>query len=411
MRKRLLLLALALVAGALVYHLLSRFPGFVLISAGPYVIEAGLLTVLVLILLVTALVTLIKKLYRMIFLPGHWLQWRSDRRLHKDRTRTLRGIVDYMEGNWPSAIDHLKRSISRSEMPAVNYLGAASASFQMGDLDGANRLLDEAEKTGMADSFATNLLRARLCLLQQQFEKGLPLIQSLHHKDPSHPAVLRLLASARKGIRDWRGLEAMLPDLRRHKVLSENEMQQLEEEIYSQLLASFPGDHLHNASMADLQQGLDKLWSEVPRRLQKNTRLLRQYLHKLQQVGSPDKAETRLRRYLGRHWDEQLVLVYGLIQGNPMRQLATAEGWLASHPGNPELLHTLGRLAVRAELWGKAKAYYEQSLAGQRNPQVYFELASLQAELNEGTASVRSYRDGLLAALNASDKKYPELPG
>lgn len=411
MRKRLLVIALVLVIGAFCYQLLFRYPGFVLVSVGPYVIEAGLFTVLLLVLVLIGLVMLVKKLYRMVFLPGHWLQWRSDRRQKKHRTQTLRGIVDYMEGNWPGAIDNLKRSMTRSEMPAVNYLGAASASFQMGDLDGANRLLDEAEKTGMADSFATNLLRARLCLLQQDFDRALPLVQSLHHKDPSHPSVLRLLASARKGIRDWRGLEAMLPDLRRHKVLSDGEQRLLEEEIYSELLAAFPGDNLKNASLADLQQALDRLWSEVPRRLQKNTLLLRQYLYKLQQVGSSDKAESRLRRYLGRHWDEQLVLAYGAIQGNPMRQLATAESWLAQHPDSPELLQTLGRLAVRAELWGKAKAYYEQSLARSRDPQIYYELANLQAELNEGTASVRSYRDGLLAALSEPDKKYPALPG
>ncbi|MCK9563704.1 MAG: hypothetical protein M0R02_13420, partial [Bacteroidales bacterium] len=237
MRRALILIAVALVIGAALYQLLASQQGFVLVSVGTLVIEMSLWTGLLLVLLALFLVWLLRCLVRMLTAPGRWLARRKRHRRHQQHNRTLLGFVDYIEGNWPAAIDNLKKSVAQSDLPAVNYLGAAAASYQMGDHEGADALLSEAESIGVADGFATGLLRIRLALQERDYVRACAEAEQLHRRNPAHPTVLRLLAAARRGLGDWQGLERMLRDLHKHRALSAMEMEELEVEIHSQMLA------------------------------------------------------------------------------------------------------------------------------------------------------------------------------
>jgi HemY protein len=399
-RKRLLLISLALVLGAVLYSFLSGNQSYLLLAVGPYVLETSVWTAILIVIVVAFLLRLLQKAYRLLFVPGNWVAFHSERREKKFRSQTFQGVIDYLEGNWPRAVSNFKKPARQSDIPAVNYLGAAAASYQLGDFKAVKQLLDQAESEG-GDPFSANLLRVRLYLQERDFNKALNLVERLHRQSPSHPSVLRLLASARKGIRDWNGLESLLPDLKRHKVLSPAEMNELEVEIYWHILSEFPGKERMNMSVADLQHTLDRLWDRLPRHLQQNTRLMVKYLEKLQKVNRSERAESRLRRYLNKHWDDQLAALYAEIDGNASRQLSAAELWLKTQPNNPVLLRTLARLCVRQQLWGKAKAYYQQSLSCGAEPQTYLEMAELLQRLKEGSASTEFYRKGLTAAVQA----------
>jgi len=398
-RKILVIVAVALLAGAVLYPLLAGQQGFVLVSAGSYVLETSLWTACLLVIAFILLFLLLRKLYRGLFLPWRWLSRRATRREHKQVNQTMQGFVDYIEGNWPSAIANLKKSVGQSTMPAVNYLGAASASFNMGDRNGAADLLREAESARLADSFTTDLLRTRLFLQEADFERALPLAESLQRRQPRHATALRLLASTRKGMRDWRGLEALLPDLRKQAALSSQEMDALEVEVYQEIIAAFAEGQRATMARAELQGALDRRWNELPRHLQKNPRLMGEYVRQLMKLGSADKAETRLRRFLAKHWESELVDLYGLLDSDSGTQLTVAEAWLRDHPDHPVLLRTLGRLCARAELWGKARTYLERSLALSPLPQTFNELGELLERLNDAGGSAHCYQLGLRAAI------------
>ncbi len=118
-------------------------------------------------------------------------------------------------------------------------------------------------------------------------------------------------------------------------------------------------------------------------------------------------AESILRKTLQKSWDDSLAIRYGLLKPvDAGRQLLHAEGWLKERPGNGCLMLTLGRLALRNELWGKARDYFDSSLKIQATPEACAELARLLAHLNEHEASVQYYQQGLLLTAN----QLPELP-
>lgn len=399
MRKILVVVACALVAGAVLYQLLAGQQGFVLVSVGSYVLQTSLWTACLLAVALLLALLLLRKVYRALFLPGRWFARRAGQRERKQVNQTMQGFVDYIEGNWPSAIANLKKSVGQSSMPAVNYLGAASASFNMGDRNGAAELLRQAESARLADSFTTDLLRTRLFLQEADFNRALPLAESLQRRNPRHTSALRLLASTRKGLRDWRGLEAMLPDLRKQAVLSTQEMDQLEVEVYREIIAAFADGQRATMARAELQGALDRRWNELPRHLQKNPSLMAEYVRQLVKLGNADKAEPRLRRFLSRHWASELVDIYGSLDCDQATQLTVAEAWLRDNPDDPVLLRTLGRLCAKAELWGKARTYLERSLTLSPNPHTFNELGELLARLNDTAGSAHCYQQGLRAAI------------
>ena len=397
MRRALVLIAVALAVGAVIYQLVTAQQGFVLVSVGSLVIEMSLWTAVLLLVAMVFLAWLLRCLVRMLTAPGRWLAGRQRRRRHQQHNRTLLGFVDYIEGNWPAAIDNLKKSVPQSDLPAVNYLGAAAASYHMGDRQGADELLREAEAIGVADGFATGLLRVRLALLEEDYTRARAEAEQLHRRNPSHTTVLRLLAAARKGLGDWESLERMLRDLRKHRALSASEMEALEVELHTELLARYRASQPANLGVAELRAGLERRWHDLPRKLQKHPRLVAEFVRQSLLLGATDKTEIRLARYLGKHWDPALVELYGTLPGDAVKQLAKAEGWLLAHPDDAILLRALGRLSLRAELWGKARDYLERSLALRADATTCAELGELLARLGDSAGSLRCYREGLAA--------------
>lgn len=406
MRRFLIIATLTLLGGGVLYQLLADQQGFVLISAGHYVVETSLWTAALLVLAAALLAWLLYRLWRLVFLPGRWLAKRSEWRRGKSRNRTLQGMRDFIEGHWPGAADKLEKSAARSELPAVNYLGAAAASHQMGDREAAARLLAKAEAAGQVDSYGAGLLRVRFHLQDRDFNRALPLVEELHRRDPRHPAALRLLASTRKGMRNWRGVEALLKDLDKYQALSPQELAVLEVEVHGEILATFAVSHDDRLDAAEQDKALDRLWHDLPRHLHSNPLLIAEYSRQLVAQGRADKAEALLSRFLAKHWEPRLVDFYGTVPSDTAKQLVVAEAWLREHADNAVLLRALGRLSARAELWGKARAYLEKSLSLSAAPETHAELGHLLVRLDDAPAALQSYRQGLEAALKTRPLDY-----
>jgi HemY protein len=111
------------------------------------------------------------------------------------------------------------------------------------------------------------------------------------------------------------------------------------------------------------------------------------------------ECELLLRKALKKHWDVSLIRLYGLVESNnEAKQLAFAEGLLKRHARDSALLLTLGRLSVRNNLWGKARAYLEESIEIQATPEGYRELAALLEKQGEYSAATVYYQQGLTLA-------------
>ncbi|MGH8688461.1 MAG: heme biosynthesis protein HemY, partial [Burkholderiales bacterium] len=111
-------------------------------------------------------------------------------------------------------------------------------------------------------------------------------------------------------------------------------------------------------------------------------------------------AREALEKALAVEWSSSLAGLYGELPAMEPAALAAearlrierAERWLLEHGGDAPLLAALGRLCVRAELWGKAESYLETSLRFDETRATHLELARLLDRLDRGAEAQPHYR-------------------
>lgn len=389
-----LLLAAAL-AAAIAYD-----PGYILIAFGPYTLETtvwiGVALVLVILVLMYGIVALVHRSVRQGSMIGRWRAGWNERR---GRQLTQRGLLAYVEGHHERARVMLERGASRAELPIVNYLLAARAAAAQGEEKLCELYLVRAHRSG-EDDLAVAVTRADLQLHAGRPHDALATLAPLLHGSARHPQVLKLAQESYAALHDWDNVLQLLPQLRRQKVLSREQAAELELQATGALFEDLRA-----------QRQLENLrvrWQHLPRALQRNAAIVRVYARGLAEMGAAADAEQVLRQQLKREWSDELVALYGEVaagdtsDGAATRQLAQAEQWLQAHGGSAALLQCLGRLALRNELWGKARDYFESSLKLAEDPRTCAELGDLLARLGQHERSSQYYARGLaLAASNA----------
>jgi len=381
-----LLLAAAL-AAAIAYD-----PGYVLIAFGRYTLETTFwvgvaLLVLVLVLMYLAVLLLHRGLRR----GSLFSRWRSDRQIRRGRQQTARGILALSEGRYERACRILERAAPGSDMPLVNYLMAARASAALGDNQRAQLYLLRAERSEGGTSPAVTLTQAELQLRNGQLEDALASLNRIRRGAAKNPQVLRLFKDVYNGLGDWSALLKLMPELRKREVVPADQLDALEVRSAVRLLEE-------TAAKGHLDE-LRGQWQQLSKALTRNPVVAARYARALAALGAGAEAERMLRARLKREWHAELVAAYGLAIGDdPARQLPTAEQWLPEHRTDAALLLCLGRLALRNELWGKARDYLEASVRLEEKPETCAELGRLLARLGQHERSNAYYERGLQAA-------------
>lgn len=381
-----LILSLLVLSGVVGLALLAQEdPGYVLLAWGDWTAESTLSLLLVALVIGFALTYMaVRLLVGSWHLPGRMARWRRQQRAEKARRSTQQGLLALAEGNWKRAERYLIRDAADSEIPLINYLGAARAAQKQGADDRRDDYLARAHKSMPEAELAVGLTQAEVQLSHGQSEHALATLMHLRSVAPRHGYVLNLLRRLYERLGSWKELLELIPELRRQKAMEPRAIDALERRVHAELLKQ--------AASAD---ALREAWERVPRG-QRDGELLRLYVSGLMHVGEDEEAEKLLRDGIRQVWDPELVRLYGLVKTrDPNRQLTTAEVWLADHDRQPDLLLTLGRLALRAQLWGKARAYLEASLGAESRPETYCELGHLLNRLGEAGQAVECYRKGL----------------
>jgi HemY protein len=387
--RSLLKLWLFVLAGAGIGILLSRDSGYVLLSFGNYTVEMSLaLLLLLLAMLFGALYLGIRLSVRTLHLPADVRDWRHERGARLAHQALTSGLLEMSEGKWRSAEKHLVRCAKHAETPLLNYLAAARAAQLQGAQDRRDFYIDLAHESMPSADVAVHLTQAELQLAGQQLDQALATLKCLRSVAPRHVYVLRLLRRLYEQLGDWEHLRELLPELRRRRVEPEDDLRLLEMRTHCALLErAFLSADAHRLSMA---------WADVPRALREQPQILGDYSGYLQELGRDAEAEALLRGAMRRHWDSGLVETYGLLEtADPGRQLSYMEKRLTDHPDDPVLLLTLGRLSLRARLWGKARGYLEACIGRNGPPQAYRELGQLLERMHQPEQAIEVYRQGL----------------
>jgi HemY protein len=318
---------------------------------------------------------------------------------------STRGLISFTEGNWLTARRQLVRGAQFNDAPLVNYLLAAHASAQLQDADKVDEYLRAAGDAEPEAGMAVKIALADVKLQAGEYDQVIAILNHSAHNSSRHPHVLSLLRQAYLGLQDWDKLLELLPLLQKHKLLGADELQRLERDI-----------HMHRLQRVDASlEQLRAYWQKVPKQLHRDVALVTAYASSLNRSGDPDAAEDALLRALKGDWQGAWVQQLGLVQASDaQRQLARAETLLAAHPDDAVFLLCLGRLSMRAKLWGKARDYFESSYRLEHTAEVCAELGRLLDGLGEPGVAAAYYREGLLLregtlpALPMPDKLIPD---
>jgi HemY protein len=388
----LVLLFLALVGlGAVL--LVRDDPGFVLLRYRDYSVETTLAFALVaLIVIVVAFYYCVRLLRGVWRLPRSMRRLSQGRRFSKARNQLNQGLIDLAEGRFEQAENHLVRLVDSSDSPLVHYLAAARAAQLQGKHDARDAYLKAAHEARPDAELAIGVTQVELQLAHHQTEQALATLMHLHGIAPRHNYVTILLARAYYELQDWQALVEILPDMRRKKLVKEAKLVEMEVAGYCGIL------ELATSS----QSSFDNAWNKIPKALQADARMIHLYLDLMAEQGwQSSKAEQLVLKSLDKQWDDGLIEVYGRFQAKDANaQLARVEKWLDEFGHNENLLLALGRIAMRARLWGKAQGYLEASIGAKATPAACLALAELfEQQLQQRDKAAEYYQRGLKLSL------------
>jgi HemY protein len=406
--KRIFILLLAFMfAGTWIGQKMIQDSGYTLFAYGQTTVEMSLWVFLVLIVaLFFALHWGINLFKRSLKSGRHLRLWSGSRKSRIAHDKTLKGLIALSEGNWWKAQRLLSISADNADLPLINYLAAAHAAQEQGDEKACDELLQKARASTPEAEITVGINQAQTQLARGQLEPSLATLLSLRKKAPKNTYVMKLLRKVYIQLNDWQSLQALIPELRKNKALKPEKLLQTEQLCYQKLLELsivLPD----SASSDEKRKALAETWHNMPGQLTQDDQLARHYTRLLVSIGAEAKAEPVIRDLIKRNWDNELVNLYGRIEGeNPKKQLDTARSWLKDDPLNPDLLLTLGRLSQRNQHWGKAITYFEQSLELSPRAETLSELARLLKNLGE-TDKMRQLMDKHLGVIGGG---LPALP-
>ena len=387
MRKVLFIFVILLVAIGLGF-LIHLDSGYLLFSYHGWTLETSIwIGLLGLIVSFLVLQMMMHFIYRTTHIGMRIKSWGATRSQKKGRKQTINGLCELAEGNWQKAESLLVKSAEIGSHPFINYLAAARAAQAQEAFERRDDYLKKAHESKEASEMAVGLTQAQLQMDAKQWEQAIATLQHLNRINPSHSYVLHLLYKVYLRMNDWASLRAILASLKRMKVLAKSEFLQLEEKIY-----------LHLLSQENLTcDAAQAMWHEFPRALQLNPQLVVAYVNRIVPQQRAEAIKTIIA-VLSKNWNAPLILLFGQIaaQSDEVAYASSvAEKWLQHHPGDPELLLCLGKLAIAQKIWGKAKFYLEASVAILDRQDVYQELGCVMQALGEQENALKYYKKGL----------------
>lgn len=400
MMRLFIVFCLFIVAGSFLAYKIQQGSGYVLLVWGDTSIEMSLWFALGIVLVSVFVIYLV-----MVLIRGSVRSMSSAKQkitgygADKAQQQTVSGLIDFIEGDWLPAQKKLTRAAKKVSSPIINYLAAARCAYEMDNEQEALQLLHRAEKSIDNAGLAVALTQARMQLANKQYEQALATLARAADINPQHNVVLGLQQQVYVAVKDWDALKKLLPKLHQKNIGSTKQRYQLEQMLYQERFVSaitkqstLPDDK----KLSMVQQD----WASIPSHFQKDSLILKSYVEELIGLKQYDEAESLLLKGLSQEWNDQWVLMYGLIiSSRPEKALKNAERWLKRESKNAVLLLTLGRLCLQNQQWGRARDFFTQSLGLQSKPETYAELARLQQYLGATEEAQKNNHQGLLASV------------
>ncbi len=358
--------------------------GYALFVYPPWRVELSLIFFFVLFAASFGVVyALARVLYHTFALPVHVRSYRERVRAARARDALLGSAQAYLEGRFARAESEARQAYEGGESRSLAALLAARAAHQLRASERRDMWLERSAESGDPLHVARLVTRAELLLEDRDYIGARAVLRDLHGSGPKHIATLRLLLRAEFGARNWEEVLRLTGILAKRDAISPA----LQDEYKSQGLADLFAGLAHDPA------ALEARWRKLPARDQAIPRVAAAAARHAGSAGRASLARDILERALAQEWSPALIDLYGAPAGDDMRQrIEKAERWLLDHPGDARLLLALGRLCVRAELWGKAQNYLDASLSFEPSRESHLALARLFERLEKPQDANRHYR-------------------
>lgn len=363
-------------------------PGYLLIVSQPWMMQMPLwFACLGAFVFLSLFYLIIDSVDRVGFWWFRIKNWLYIRREQQSYSKTQQGLVLLIEGRWKKAERILLAGVNQSPEPLINYLGAARAAQENQAFDRRDAYIKKAQQIAPNANLAIGLTQAELEIERHQYEHAIGTLTHLQQLAPKHPRVLKLLEIVYVRLADWQNLEKLLPYFRKAKLISREEGQAFEKNLYCEMLRS---------SQQRNPEELRKIWDSIPRVLKKQADVISAYVQQLTRFSETKEIEELIRTAMKQDYRPELVQIYGDFSFNNVnRQLVIVGAWLKMYGPQQALLVLLGKLCVKAQLWGKAKDYFQKCLAIGPHAEASLEYGKLLESLGETEAAMQAYRDGL----------------
>lgn len=375
--------------------------GYALLFLPPWRVELSLNAfILIFVSLVVGSYASVRGLDWIIALPIKVRQYRQQRRIATARRQRTAALLAMLEGRYLLAERALRQTLEAEDdrdARLVDLLIGAQVAQHSRDFTTRDRYLDEAKQASNGDSLALAMVEAEMWFGQYHNREALEAVERALALSPKLTAALKLELKIRQQENHPARVIEIVDQLERNDALEAPQAARIRAQARLAQLELEPMD----------SRELSRWWHALSTAERWNSALACAAAKAFSRAGDEVQAETLLVGALEQQWDSRLVDAYGELgkmgsrEGEAIKRLARAEGWLPRHPNDHILLMALGRLCIAAALWGKARTYLEASIAVHATPVALAELGQLLEQLGQLEAATAAYRRSLAMALDA----------
>jgi HemY protein len=380
-------------AAAVALVILGRVDaGYVLFVYPPYRVEVSMLFFAVLALAAFVLVhAAVRLLGHALSLPAYVRGFRARRKRERANAALAAALQAYYEGRYARAEKEAGIAFENGSSPQLAALLAARAAHQMRDFERRERWLERSEAAGPDLQAARLVTRAELALEDRDFVAARDALRGLHGAGPKHIASLRMLLRAERGAGAWEEVLRLATQLAKRDAISPALAEEYRVQATIELLNRVAGDPVE----------FERRWRAVPSADRLHPRVAATGARQATALGKTTLAREAMEASLASEWTPRLVALYGELppgldpaqrQAEARSRIERAERWLRERSRDPQLLATLGRLCMQAELWGKARSFLEASLSFEESRTARLDLARLAERLGESGDAEKQYR-------------------
>ena len=382
----------AVFAAAVALALAGRVSdGYVLVVYPPWRVELSLLlSVLVVAAAFAVAHVTVRLISHTLALPAQVRAFRERRQRDRAQSALAAALLCYFEGRFARAEKEAGLAWEAGAAPGIAALIAARAAHQMREYERRGQWLLRAEAEGESLHAARLLTQAELALDERDFVGARDALRSMHGTGPRHIATARMQLRAERGAQNWEEVLRLASLLAKRGALPPAIAEEYRVQAHIELLARDSGD----------RGSLEARLRRIPPADLAQPRVAAAAARCAAVLGEAALARDLIERSLGVEWNAALVALYGDIekletvkrQDEARARIERGERWLREHAEDPQLLATLGRLCMAAELWGKAQNYLEASLSFGASRAAHLELARLAEREGRAAEAQQHFR-------------------